>query len=510
MADFKSVIDIDVNDDSFKQFKAMFDGYMTKLKDQGGIWKDQNKALERTQQIMAAMNSKMVEVNKTIESVGKGQKSLSNEIGRSGNGMHKLNNESKGVAKNITEATKSLLKWTGILSGLGGLFIAGGLFGIDRLAANAASQQRQASGLGMSVGATEAFKTRFGGFVNPDAFVNAVNSAQFDPARQSVFRALGINAPGQMNPADLNIEVLKRLRQKWQENPSMHNPMWMRALGLESLGIDFQDWRRIGTSPDFGYEMGQYQKDKSALNVSPGLGIGWKHFSENMTVQGMEFINVFKRALIGLAGPLTNLSSAIVKATSKIMSSPFMKSMIGGLASGIQSAASYISGPDFQDDMEDVLSILKDIFDVLAKAFKWIMPENFATTSGAIAGMAAKYNNPALVKELQAIRHAHRGQADLGVDRALSMAVNPGKVDFTSRFSGVKNAAAILEYFQQRGFTPDQSVQLYEGHYKFKNKAQKSMLTPYQYSQQFTPSNVIIYDQTGAGVGVSVNGVAHQ
>src|SRR6185437_13721239 len=96
----------------------------------------------------------------------------------------------KGVAGNIFEATKALAKWTGLLSAVGGLLGAGGLFGIDRMAAKAAGQRRSAMGLGLSTGEQSAFQIDLQRLVDPDAFLGNLAEMEGDVSAQSPAYAL--------------------------------------------------------------------------------------------------------------------------------------------------------------------------------------------------------------------------------------------------------------------------------------------------------------------------------
>ncbi len=513
MADFKSIIDIEVNDESFKQFNAMFSQYMAKLQSQGGIWKDANAALARTQQVMSAMAVKATEVNHEMKSATDQQGKFGRELNNSNRGMHNLAQSTKNVARNILHATTSLLKWAGITSAIGGLFGLGGLFGIDRLALSAASRQRSAAGLGTTVGANEAFKIRFGGMVDPTSFSQAINTAQFDPAKRAMFMAMGIQNPQSMNPADLNVAALQSLRRLWQQHPGERNPMWMRALGFDQL-VSFQDWRRIGTTPDFAYQMNQYQRDKRLLNVPQSTGLGWTHFAQNMSVSEEQFGNIFKGSLLKLAGPINQLVDAIVKATQRIMNSPLMKGAIDELSKGIQKFANYLTSPDFQDDLDDIMQGIN----AFAKSMgKLLGLTGFKTERQLFSEASQKYNDPRLYTMLLDILHKSREQGiapgrfgPLGLDPSQMRRFGyhdggyyignqrMGTYDIKSRDDQVAIAARMLS-----AYLKDYAGSTQKAEQAFMGRGSTGGIAP-------TGQQITIHNATGGSAAVTVNGVAHQ
>lgn len=508
MADFEQIIDIKINDESFKEFKSLFDKYMKDLQAQGGVWKDANSAMARTQAVMHAMADKAAEVNSSIGDAAKSQHKFSQETDKTGGGMHKLANSTKNVAGHIMSATKSLLKWAGITSALGGFLGLGGLFGIDRLAASAGAQQKSAAGFGTTVGQDQAFKIRFGNMLSdPGSFQSAINTAQSDPARQAMFMALGIPNASSMTPGALNIRTMQALRDLWMRHPGNRNPNYMRALGIDNI-VSLQDWRRIGTAPDFAYEMSRYQRDARALNVSPSTGIGWQHFTQGIDVSEGRLGNVFKNALLRLAGPINQLVNAIVNATQKLMNSPLMKGAIDSLATGIQRFAGYINSPDFQDDMENFLDALHSMARTMGKLFGFIDP-----TRGEIIRDAA-HGDPKVRQALLDIRHMVRsGGASGGVGW---LNVNPaaaaqivGHLDMHNRAKQGEAAGYLIRnYLLMSKGNVQQAEELYMSGVRPDLPSIKGRFPGYVPGDpRSTPVNIVIQNNTGGSASAIVRGV---
>src|ERR1700719_1657048 len=131
----RSILSVDVDDSRFKQFQTLFDKYQAQLAKTPAAWgkvSKENQAVAGQFQKMTAALMAQSTLNREQAESGKNQvKTLS----QSERLWISMSRSTKDVSKNIGSATTSLLRWTGVLGGVSGLLGAGGLFGIDRMAA---------------------------------------------------------------------------------------------------------------------------------------------------------------------------------------------------------------------------------------------------------------------------------------------------------------------------------------------------------------------------------------
>jgi hypothetical protein len=367
----KSIISIDVDDAKFANFKAQFDKYSAALAAQSEMWakagKSQTQIANHWQQLTAKM---MAQQNAKKGDIGDADKKQLTNLRQSDSLWTSMQKNTKDVAKNIAGATTSLLRWTGILSAVSGLFGAGGLYGIDRMAASASNQRQSAMGRGLSVGEQSSFNTHFarifGG--NPDPYLSNVNEMMSDPRKSWSLATMGVNNTG--NTEDVAVNLLKSM---WQRAQSTD----VRNLGMldtqTGLGVGTQTWRtlhdmkRTEMDPLFAAN----QKDVARLNVPDKALQAWQDFTDQMHLAGQEIENVFTKGLVKLAGPLKDLSNAFVTLVRDVMGSQGMKEGISTLAGWIREFSQTIETGEFQKNVTDFVDRVGE----LAKSLKpWAHP----------------------------------------------------------------------------------------------------------------------------------------
>ena len=157
----KAIIDVDVNDEKFANFKAQFDKYHAALGKQSEMWAKAGKSQTEIASHWQKLTAKMMAAQSVDSGQGDAQRKQITNLRQSEGLWASMQRSTKDVAKNIAGATTSLLRWTGILGAVSGLFGVGGLYGIDRMAASASGQRQSAMGRGLSVGEQSAFATNF-------------------------------------------------------------------------------------------------------------------------------------------------------------------------------------------------------------------------------------------------------------------------------------------------------------------------------------------------------------
>src|ERR1700678_1419005 len=145
----RSVLDIDLDDSKFQRFLDQFNKYQEALKKQPELWK-KISALhgEHADNFahMAEIMGQVATLQKKSRDNIEGQEVHSRSIDRLWTSIGK---NAKSFAGSIVDATKSLISWTGILGAVSGLLGAGGLFGIDRMAASVGRERVEAGGLNL-------------------------------------------------------------------------------------------------------------------------------------------------------------------------------------------------------------------------------------------------------------------------------------------------------------------------------------------------------------------------
>src|SRR5215471_5514521 len=108
----KPILDIEVNDESFRRYTALFDKYNQQLKKQPAAWQALNKTASGAGDAFAAMTAALLAQNELTRKEVAEQKKLANTADHTARSWTSMARSSKDVAANIGRATVSLLKWT--------------------------------------------------------------------------------------------------------------------------------------------------------------------------------------------------------------------------------------------------------------------------------------------------------------------------------------------------------------------------------------------------------------
>lgn len=258
MENAKSIIDIEVNDDQFKEFSRLFEKYRATLGTLPSAWKKVDDATKRQadteekvvktttsvtkekekqaevihkittieretvrvesdrsdimQDMTAALMSHLSIMEKThqaredaahAEHVANTERDAANKRQEASEArqnalLEKRQKYIKEIAGNLTSVvgkTASIgLNVAKWGVGIGLAAMGGGLFGMDRLAAGATGERSTSRGLGVSAGQLRAWRTDFAPYGNPDALLGAASNAYSDPIMRATLQRAGVGS----------------------------------------------------------------------------------------------------------------------------------------------------------------------------------------------------------------------------------------------------------------------------------------------------------------------------
>lgn len=353
----KSILEVAVDpDDNFGKFKKAFDAYQVALQSQGGKWKDASKAIQQTQKDFTKLAQAAAEVAHNAAKTGNSALVFKNTTQSTERSMRDLARSTKDVAGNILSATTSLLKWAGITGIIGGLLGAGGLFGMDRLAASVMSNGKASAGMGSTYGQLQSAKINLQNLLgSPEGALGNIANMQGDVSKYGAFTGMGINGIKDKSPAQLLVESIlsakNMLSTHFPTGPI--NQQYVEARGYLNA-FSMEDLRRIRgeSTKDLNRELSGFQSQSASLDQGKGTITAWDNFKKQIDSAGQQIENVFVKKLIPLTGPLEQLSDAVAKAIGNVLDSPTTKKAIGDLSDGIVKFSKYLGSQDFVSDME--------------------------------------------------------------------------------------------------------------------------------------------------------------
>jgi hypothetical protein len=382
-----TTVAIDMDDSKFVRFKELFDRYSEALRKQPEIWQKiggiHQQHAEHFSEILASMGRISQLRHKNLKDSEDEEKHLTiaerlwTSIGRS----------TKDVSHNIENATRSFLKWSGILTAVGGLLGLGGLWGIDRMAAGLSRQRFTAAGAGVSIGQQQAFGLAFGGRLleDPGGFLGWIASMQQDISKQRpAFSLLGrkLGTDTDMDAMAM-MDAIRHLATTTDLN--LLGPL-LHARGVDLSDADLRRFHDM--SPGEYKEMkGMYAKNIGTLGVSDRDAEAWVRFTKQMDLAGQTMEKTFQRGLVKLAGPLERLSSAATHLVGALLGSQAAKEAITFLAKETDKFAKYLASPAFTADVKGFM----DGVESLASGLSTFRNDPLGTVEGWAKGL---FNTP--------------------------------------------------------------------------------------------------------------------
>jgi len=359
----RSILDIEVNDAQFKKYVENYDKYQKALGAQSALWTKAGAEQSKVAANFQKMAAQALAVNKATQNDGEAGRKLVNNNRENDRLWTSMARTTKSVSSNIKDATTSLLRWTGLLGAVGGLLGAGGLFGIDRMAASVSSQRTSARSRGVSIGEQSAFKN-FERYGVDSSFLDTVNDIKSDPSKSWSLGTLGVDNNG--STEETAVSLLKAMRQRAKTTPNSQLGLLDRQTGL-SMGAGF--WKSIGSGTDeeFNKTLAANQADIKRMGVGDKTAEAWQDFTRQMQRAGQQIENVFVNGLVNLSGPLSNLSSAFVGLVGTVMNSKGLKDGIGQLANWIDEFADEIKTGKFQESVRTFVDGIGELADSIKK-----------------------------------------------------------------------------------------------------------------------------------------------
>ena len=386
----KSIVDIDVRDEKFRAFQALYEKYQAQLQKSPVFWQAVAKEQKPIADAFSRMTAALMAQKDLARGVADAQKDASRHVGSMASAWQDVSKSTGHVAHNIAEATRHLIRWTGITTIAAGLLGFGGMFGLTRLAETAAMGRRSAIGLGTTYGRETAFNLNFGRFVNTGSFLNGISQAMANPAMATPLYALGLNgAQIQGDTSQVAVRTLQRLRQRLQTMPDQTLGLYAQALHLDSLGLSVEDLRRLKhmSGAEFSQQLAGFGKDRGALGLSDPMLRSWQDFITQMGRAGKTIEKVFITGLTPLTGPLAKLSGAFADVLKALLGTRGgLAPLLQSVGMGLEEFARYVGTPRFQQDVRTFAGDIGILAHKAHVALSWLAGkfEGHADTANAM------------------------------------------------------------------------------------------------------------------------------
>jgi hypothetical protein len=369
----KSIIDVEIRDQHFKEFQSLFEKYQKALAQTPAAWRQTQQAIGGSRKEfneMVAQQSAMATRQKMMLEIERAQARMARTTADAWRDVARHTKETYSGVKDIT---LSLLRWASLTSVFSGLIGAGGLFGITRMAEGVSATRRSSMGTGLSFGQQKAFNLNYIRVVDPDSFLGGVNQSLTDVSKRSALYNAGLGERELTGgTAAVGVRLLNKLKTLADETPDnlLGNVHGARGLGQYMTAEDFQRLKATSRGELAGLASG-FQRDQGALGIGGKDQLAWQNFTTQIYRAGNEIETVFIKGLSPLAPGLEKLSGAVSNTIKAFFGGDDAKGWAEQANKGLETFAKYIGSDEFQSGVVKFAKGIAVIADKLASFVSW-------------------------------------------------------------------------------------------------------------------------------------------
>jgi len=395
----KSVIDIEIKDQAFKEFLALFEKYQAQLKKMPGAWGKVGDATKNSAKGFEGATAALLKAADAMNNLVKSQEKLNSNAGKfnkhlkdSERSFSSITKKTAEIGKSVAGTTLNLLKWVGVGSAFGLLGAAGGLFGLAGLATSASNTRRQAQELGVSPGQLKAANVNFGRYGDVGGLLSGISGAQTDLSKQWAFGASGLNA--NESSANLLPQILRKAAEVYKSGPAATAGQRLEVSGLTQFGVTVQQARQYASLTKEEIELAErrYKQDSAQLELNDKTLRRWQDLDVQLGRSREKIENTFITLLEKLAPQIEVLSDKFAGAVESFLKNPKMGEYIDMFSKKIGEFAEYLASDKFKTDVNDFLKSVEDIARALSTLAKFIndMTDDFLGVKGTREAMGIR------------------------------------------------------------------------------------------------------------------------
>ena len=329
----KSVIEIDVLDEKFKAFAALFEKYKKQVSEQTKDWEKTNKQLAEAE---------------------KRQKALAKAIADSNHNLKDVASTTASIASNMASAALSAAKWVAYSA-------IGGGFGLGGLASSASNIRREATGLGVNTAQLRSARIYgepyLGGI---EGVMSILQTLQTTLTQQYKVGILG----GDLNKNAYQnlIPALQKIREAKGQSNGMIDVAMNTIPGLSDIASQEQIQTVWNMTPDEFSKMisslvtGEKNFGKDDRNYQ-----AFREFWVELQKAGNVIEDTLVKRLSKITPSLIQLTEVINTAVKRFLDSGEFEIWINKLETGIKKFAEYISSPEAREDFEKFITGVSNV-----------------------------------------------------------------------------------------------------------------------------------------------------
>ena len=404
----KSVIEIELIDEQFKAFSAQLKAMQSIIAQMPEQWKaiakevnEEQKAESKAANEAEKARKKRIQQEKDYNKVIEDRKKAFMDAAYfTGN-----------IAKNLASGALSIAKWTAFAA-------IGGGFGLGGLAASASDYRKRSQGLGTTTGALRAAEVNLGQYIDVNSVLGNIANLQHDITEQYKLTRLG---GGKGDSAAQLQTVMTRAIQDFNAHGKDLN--YAKAVGLTDI-FSPQELIRLASlsAQELSDTFKKMASDLKRFEIDDRVSRKWQEFWQQLGRAGQDIQVLLIDKLQSLVTPLTELSAVIVEAIANFLKNNDVAKWIQGFGQSIKEFAEYLGKPEFKQDIDDFVTNIGAMAEVIASLLRkiGIIPEKtYRTTPADVAAVQA--NRPtATPQEAEKIAKGINEQRRYAIDRFMA------------------------------------------------------------------------------------------
>ncbi|MGC9237649.1 MAG: hypothetical protein ACP5GF_12255 [Thiomonas sp.] len=366
---FKSIIDIDVNDEKFQGFLRSFDEFVAKTEDIPEPFKELTKRIGHTRAEVAKLGSdlekRMKAAGKSTHSVASGFEHIDKAVKKLPGGIHRASNAFKAFgheAKKVGHVLKGVaafaLKLTPLGMALGALGGVGSLLGLGAMANDAMTRERNAKALGMRPGSVAAIESVLRPVLpNASGSLSAFSAAYTTPTGVAALdRAFqGTSWQGESKSRAF-MQALARAQRVAKRTPTELLGIMDQARGFSQIGISTQELRLLKHTSRASLEAWERESlaDRQKLAFSRATARDWAKLDVQLREAGVQIGTVLIKDLSALGPSIARLTKTIVDDLSSHQVQQAIKGFAHWVSSGADALEKWLKSPAFNADLKSM------------------------------------------------------------------------------------------------------------------------------------------------------------
>jgi len=360
----REIIAIEIDDSAFQEFQRKFNEHQEILKNIPTHWVAASEEIEKQKTSFEKLTASLSSARDASLGIEKAQGDLGKLLDGAAISLGLLGTQGKLFAHNIWHSTQHLAKWTKLTSVFAGIIGAGGLFGIDRMAASVAAQRTSAMGLGISYTEQASFLTNFRALGLDEETLKGFSNALATPIGKAQIGHLLGHAPSG-DAAETAAEAILKFKDYVESTPDEQLAPRLKALGYTDIGLGVEQAKAIRGIPreELEARVKAYREGKtSALALDPGMAKKWTEFTTQMEFAGKEVGTAFVKGFVNLAKPLEDLSNSFIDLVENLMrdGGP-LKGWVDSLGDALTKLVKTMSGKEFEKGVTDFIHVSTEI-----------------------------------------------------------------------------------------------------------------------------------------------------